>query len=534
MSNIPNIDLNLVFAILKWFIYGSIAVYVAVAVGLSMLAARLGMRGGWMAWVPILNLWLLCRMARSSVVWILPAMIPIVGLAVLAYLGARVARRLGMSAGVGVLFGVPFFGALVPIPMALGRSPLPEGATGGAATRRPIIAGIVSLAVATILVAMGTTAFWITGRMTRTAPRSAKAVAASLPKKTASTLTEFPLDTATSNAAVPTNVIMQTFKKPARGADAAPQEVRIQPRQLPPWMQPASLPEVAESVAAADYLWPGSSAPVSVVTMVTHDEKSAAPAAPSPAALEKAEPGARATGIEVKNDEGETYRGYRVSGGESTYYAVNKAGTNINIFITATDEAGAATADRLARNLGVGDGLLEQGDYAGIFGELPSPPGGTSWQEVHTLTESDIEKMIQMVEHEAANLSAEDRNEIAPFLPLLSQIRTLAPKRVAGGFQESGSDGFGAAIASYASSRSTWLVFSAAEMVKKMVPIPEEIVINPVTVAGASGYFVSIRDGGRGYILRVGSSIVGVGAGPSMSDAALTSWVETYVAKAGS
>ena len=85
----PQIDFALVLTVVKWFAYAALAVYIVVAVGLSMLAARLGMRGGWMAWIPVLNLVLLCRMARSSIAWVLPALIPLVGLAVLAYLGAR-------------------------------------------------------------------------------------------------------------------------------------------------------------------------------------------------------------------------------------------------------------------------------------------------------------------------------------------------------------------------------------------------------------------------------------------------------------
>ena len=535
----PQIDFTLVFAILTWFTYALVAIYVVVAVGLSMLAARLGMRGGWMAWVPILNLFLLCRMARSSAAWILPALIPIVGLAVLAYLGARVARRMGMSAGVGVMWGVPFLGALVPIPMALGSRALPDGATDGVPSRKPLVAGIVSLAVVTILVSMGTGAFYAAGRMTRATAHTAKAVAAALPANTASTLTEFPLDPDPVDPVKPTNLITQTFAKPARGRDAVQQQVKVQARQLPPWIEPASLPAAAESVAAADYVSinAGNAAPVSVVTMVMRGEESPAIVPPSRAMLTKSAPGASATGIEVKNAEGETYRGYRVSGGDSTYVAVNKVGTNVNIVISATEAAGAAAVDRLARNLGVGDGLLEEGDYAGIFGELPSAPGGEAWREVGTYTEGDIEQMVRMVEQEAGNMSEEDRAEAAPFLPLISQIRTLAPKRVGFGYSidEGGTTGYAAAVASYSNSRSTWIVFKAAEMVKALVPLPEQIAIRPVTVGSASGYFVSIRDGGEegfGYVLRHGSSIVGLAGAGEMSEDALRRWVESHLARA--
>lgn len=530
----PQIDLTLVFAILTWFMYGVIAIYVLVAVGLTMLAARLETKGGWMAWIPILNLYLLCRLARTSPVWILPALVPVLGLAVLAYLGARVARRLGMPAAAGVLWGVPFLGALAPIPMALGTRPLPEGATGGAKPRRPLAAGAVSVAVVVCLATMGSAAFWMTGRMTMKAPATAAAVKASLPKHTASTLTEFPLDTATTDPAKPTNVVTQTFAKPAKGAVGA--QVKIQPRQLPPWVEPSSLPAEVESVAAADYVSAGNDTPVSVVTMVMRDEDDATLfTPPSAAVLATTAPGARATGIEVKNAEGETYRGYKISGSDSAYYAMKKSGTEIGVVISATDLKGAETADRLARNLGVGDGLLQDPDYAGLFGELPAAPGNAAWQEIYTFTEADIEKYVQMIERETANMPAEQAGEMAAFMPLIKQVRSLAPKRVAAGYtmNEGGTEGFGAAIISYGSSRGAWMAFTAAEMAKRLVPIPDEIVLRPVSVAGASGYFVGLRAGGPGgaYVLRHGGTIVGLGVGENATEDDLRRWVETYLAR---
>lgn len=534
----PQIDFALILSVLKWFTYGAIAIYLLAAVGLTMLTARLGMRGGWMAWVPILNLFLLCRMARSSAVWILPALTPIVGLAALSYLGVRVARRLGMPGVIGAMFGVPFVGALLPIPMALGSAPLPESAADTAPSRRRLVAGALSLAVVSALIILGATAFWIVGRMTRSEARTAKSVAASLPARTASTLTEFPIDTASTNPAKPTNVITQSFAKPAAGARAMPQEVKVASRQLPPWIPPASLPDAAESLAAADYVTADASTqPVSVVTLTMRDEPGVQQsflAPPSAAALAQSEPGAHATGIEVKNDAGEAYRGYRVSGGTATHYAVNKTGTNIVIIISASGAAGAATADRLARNLGVGDGLLEDEDYAGAFGELPSPPDGAAWADIQTYTESDIEKMVRMVEQETANLSAEEKSgEMAAFLPLINQARSIAPKRVGFGYREVGGGGYAAGIASYTNSRSAWLAFSVLEMAKKVVPIPADagIVIRSATIGNASGYFFSASGDLRGYVLRSGNSIVGLVAGKVMDEAALNRWAQAALSR---
>ena len=78
------------------------------------------------------------------------------------YLAVHLSEDLGMSAAVGVLFGVPFVGALVPIPMALGRGPIP-GDTGTAPARQPLMAGAGSLAVVIGLTRLGALGFWIAG-----------------------------------------------------------------------------------------------------------------------------------------------------------------------------------------------------------------------------------------------------------------------------------------------------------------------------------------------------------------------------------
>ena len=107
-------------------------------------------------------------------------------------------------------------------------------------------------------------------------------------------------------------------------------------------------------------------------------------------------------------------------------------------------------------------------------------------------------------------------SRLGTFLPLINQVRALAA-------------GYAAAVASYTNSRSTWLVFKAAEMLKALVPLPEEVVIRPVTVGGASGYFVAIRDGGFGYILRHGNSILGFAGRHGLTEASLRRWAEAYL-----
>lgn len=94
--------------------------YIYIASMLMIIARKTATPGAWMAWVPIANVVLMCRIARTSLIWVLVAIIPFVNLVAIAVLGMGIARRCGKPVWIGLLLLIPVLGLLVPAYLAFG------------------------------------------------------------------------------------------------------------------------------------------------------------------------------------------------------------------------------------------------------------------------------------------------------------------------------------------------------------------------------------------------------------------------------
>ncbi len=94
--------------------------YVYFASMLMIIARKTATPSGWMAWVPIANLVLMCRIARSSYVWVALGLIPVVNLIALAVLFMGIATRCGKPSWIGLLILIPVLNLLVPAYLAFG------------------------------------------------------------------------------------------------------------------------------------------------------------------------------------------------------------------------------------------------------------------------------------------------------------------------------------------------------------------------------------------------------------------------------
>jgi hypothetical protein len=88
-------------------------------------------------------------------------------------------------------------------------------------------------------------------------------------------------------------------------------------------------------------------------------------------------PQAQVTGVEVTSPTGGRYTGLRVRSGSSEVYVFDKASGGVRIIVYAPDAAAMPVADRLAANIGNGEGLLEDPDATASLSALPPtlPPG---------------------------------------------------------------------------------------------------------------------------------------------------------------
>jgi len=86
--------------------------YIWTAVCLQRIAQKAQAERSWLAWVPVGNLFLMCRLASTSPWWVLLCLIPYVGFLFSIILACRVPRALGITGGSRFLMIVPLVNLL--------------------------------------------------------------------------------------------------------------------------------------------------------------------------------------------------------------------------------------------------------------------------------------------------------------------------------------------------------------------------------------------------------------------------------------
>lgn len=84
-----------------------ILAYVVISVSLFVLANRKKEEFSWFAFVPLLNLLLLCKIGKVNPFWLLTFLFPPVGVFVAVWILMRVASACGKSWVWGILMAVP-------------------------------------------------------------------------------------------------------------------------------------------------------------------------------------------------------------------------------------------------------------------------------------------------------------------------------------------------------------------------------------------------------------------------------------------
>ena len=99
-----------------WLIW--LGVYAFMAITLQMIAGKTGTSETWMAWVPVLNVYLMCKIAGKPGWWVLLFFIPFVNLVatVMVWMGIAEARQ--KPAWLGVLMLVPIANIVIPAHLA--------------------------------------------------------------------------------------------------------------------------------------------------------------------------------------------------------------------------------------------------------------------------------------------------------------------------------------------------------------------------------------------------------------------------------
>jgi hypothetical protein len=407
--------------------------YVYFALTLHLLAHRTGTPGGWKAWVPILNLGLMARTGRRSLLWAFLCVVPLLGFIAIAYIWAGIATARNKPAILGVLILIPGVNLLLPLMLLPGSArsapaaastlprPLasvapgpmrcpacsaeysaddlycadcgntlsadqmrsePEPSTAAIAAAPSGRAGIWSaVALVVVLVAVG--AYFAMPRFRSSPGTDAVSASAALPPRLAGVLREFPVDN-TATPARPTTVVSENL------ADSAPSSARVPPGWLPPGVESRTLAKGATAMTSARYQVEETGPAVNVHVLET---PVGGPETTRQVMerIEQTDASATRSQVQLSSPSGTQYDGWKLAGPNGQSYVLGRQDAPLVVIVYAPTANAYSLADRLAANVGNGNGLLDYPETSRAIGLLPaSLPPGFALDEIATYRSADL------------------------------------------------------------------------------------------------------------------------------------------------
>ncbi len=115
------------FGFFGWLVL--IAIYAYTSYSIYRIAYKTGDEdNAWLAWIPIVNTFLLIKMAQKEWWWFLTLLVPVVNIIMFGILWAEAAKKAGHPAYWGVLVLVPFVGFVALGVLAFGTPDRPQPA----------------------------------------------------------------------------------------------------------------------------------------------------------------------------------------------------------------------------------------------------------------------------------------------------------------------------------------------------------------------------------------------------------------------
>ena len=99
-----------------------LAAYVWFALCLYIIASKTGTPNGWLAWLPIANLYLMCKIAGRSGWWTVLFFIPLLNLIIAIIVWVGIAGARGKPGWLGILMIIPIINLIVPGILAFSES----------------------------------------------------------------------------------------------------------------------------------------------------------------------------------------------------------------------------------------------------------------------------------------------------------------------------------------------------------------------------------------------------------------------------
>lgn len=91
-----------------------LAIYVYVAYSLQVIADKTNTEDSWLAWIPIANIYLICKIAGKPGWWLILFLIPLVNIVIGIIVFMKIAELRGKPGWVGILWILPVVGLIIP------------------------------------------------------------------------------------------------------------------------------------------------------------------------------------------------------------------------------------------------------------------------------------------------------------------------------------------------------------------------------------------------------------------------------------
>ncbi len=264
----------------------------------------------------------------------------------------------------------------MPPPVKKGRSKLMMGC-------------LIFICLIVVVAAAGGIYVW---RKTTYTPPDRKAP--DIPQRAAGTMTEFPVDNDPNSPAKPTSVQTESLAGGVTGkADSSTTA------KLPPGIDKSKLSKGATTMTSATYKpqpkTPSSSSSATTKNNIYICVLTAIPGQTDfgddlVTSVVQATSGTR-TGVKVQSPKGATYIGSKIRSPQSNVYVLTKQGADIVILLFGEDPSTQEVVDRLAQNVGNGQGLVDYPEVKSSLWTLPATtPSDLTLVEIKTMSGEQI------------------------------------------------------------------------------------------------------------------------------------------------
>jgi hypothetical protein len=92
----------------------SLAIYIYIAYSVMVIANKTDTPNGWLAWIPIVNLYLMCKIGGKPGWWLILFLVPLVNIIFLILVWMAISEARGKAGWLGILMIIPFLNLILP------------------------------------------------------------------------------------------------------------------------------------------------------------------------------------------------------------------------------------------------------------------------------------------------------------------------------------------------------------------------------------------------------------------------------------